>query len=180
MPSEAGVVEIDHANPIAVDQDILRHEVGVNETVMVRCRAQRLEILAHHCTRMHQKSSLRVGQRCEFPEPTPERLLADQSSPVPCVASKPRRTPPARGVIVHARRDHADLKILAPHGRRPPPAPPRDGDGSAPPPPTPLSMEPSWHPSIHSNTSICRAASVPGIATTSKSRARRERIARGT
>ena len=60
VPSEAGVVKVDHLQVGAVDQDVFRNEVGMDETVAVGGRAKLVQVAPEHLLQAHEQGSLRA------------------------------------------------------------------------------------------------------------------------
>src|SRR6185437_16953874 len=76
MPAEAGIVEVDHPDPTAVHQQILRHEIGMYQSVAVGTGAVGGQFLRDFGARAEQQILLAGSERRQFPKSPPERLLA--------------------------------------------------------------------------------------------------------
>src|SRR6267378_6581499 len=116
VPTEPRVIEVDHLNSVAVDEQIFRDQIGMYEPIAVRLRAEGCELARNLCTRTYEQLRLPRRERGELPKPSPERLLADEARGIPSVPPEPCRALPAGGMVVHARRNGADHVVLLGNG----------------------------------------------------------------
>src|SRR5882672_8670456 len=116
VPTEPRVIEIDHLNSVAVEEQIFRDQIGMYEPIAVRLRAVGCEPARHLCARAHEQLRLPRRERGELPKPSPERLLADEARGIPGVPPEPCRALPAGSMVVHARRNGADHLVLLGNG----------------------------------------------------------------
>src|SRR5450631_1757680 len=103
MPAKTGIVEVDDAYTIALDQDILRNEIGVNEAIAVALRPETRELVKHLGLRAFEQCALSGRECLELPESAPERILSSESLCVPRMSSKLCRQAPFACLLVDAR-----------------------------------------------------------------------------
>ena len=117
VPAEAGVVEVDHVQAFAVDDDVRGVQVGVNQAEdagVVRVVAQhRMNPLAQY---VKPPALIAVKVR-RLPEAAPKRPLAHQAVGVEGVSSEVGRGRPAGRLLVQRRHDAAKPRERAPHIR---------------------------------------------------------------
>ena len=109
MPAIACVVEVDDGQPVAVDDDVARMHVGVDQAVGVRLPAQAAQQVVHALPDIEEKAPLGGRERPMLPELTPMRRHPHQPIAIERVALEPRWRLPGAGLHVHRRGDGAEL-----------------------------------------------------------------------
>src|SRR5882757_5204163 len=102
MPAETGIVEVDDAQAPALDEYVLRHEIGVDQPEAVRGRAEVGELPADPGAQMLKQRALPGAQGLQLPESAPEGNLTGQPPGAPRVSLELCGRLPLAGLVVHS------------------------------------------------------------------------------
>ena len=108
VPAEAGVVEVDDVQPFAVDDDVRRMQVGVNQAEDAPVLPVSGEDRVDPVPQGVQPSTLTAVEVRRLPEAAPERLLAHEAVGVEGVSREALRDRPAFSLLVQGRDDGAE------------------------------------------------------------------------